>query len=105
MDCDGADPTVATDQTALIQKLLDFLGSRTINKGTKQDGTPNGGTLFLSEGKYLIKGTFVLPKGVTIRGEWEKPVKGQPIKDTILMANYCTLSARYFIRPTSLLRK
>lgn len=87
MDYDGADPTGATDQTALIQRLLDFLGSRTINKGTKQDGTPNGGTLFLPEGKYLIKGTFFLPKGVTIRGEWEKPVKGQPIKGTILVAN------------------
>ena len=27
MDYDGADPTGATDQTALIQRLLDFLGS------------------------------------------------------------------------------
>jgi hypothetical protein len=87
MDYNGADPTGTTDQTALIQKLLDFLGSRTINKGTKADGTPNGGTLFLPEGKYLIAGTLILPKGVTIRGDWEKPVKGQPIKGTILVAN------------------
>ena len=56
MDYAGADPTGTTDQTALIQRLLDFLGSRTINKGTKADGTPNGGTLFLPEGKYLFKG-------------------------------------------------
>ena len=83
----GADPTGNVDQTALIQKLLDFLGSRTINKGVKDDGTPNGGTLFLPEGKYLIKGMLIIPKGVTIRGEWEKPVKGQPIKGTVLVAN------------------
>ncbi|MDR0507682.1 MAG: discoidin domain-containing protein [Dysgonamonadaceae bacterium] len=82
----GADPAGNTDQTALFQRLLDFLGSRTINKGTKEDGTPNGGTLFLPEGKYLINGSLVIPKGVTLRGEWEKPVKGQPVKGTILLA-------------------
>ncbi|MDR1632923.1 MAG: glycoside hydrolase family 55 protein, partial [Dysgonamonadaceae bacterium] len=83
----GADPTGNADQTALFQRLLDFLGSRTVNKGTKDDGTPNGGVLYIPEGKYLLRGTLVLPKGVTIRGEWEKPVKGQPIKGTILVAN------------------
>ncbi|MDR1527500.1 MAG: discoidin domain-containing protein [Dysgonamonadaceae bacterium] len=83
----GADPTGATDQTALFQGLLDFLGSRTNNNGRKNDGTPNGGTLFLPEGKYLISGVLILPKGVTIRGEWEKPVKGQPIKGTIIVAD------------------
>ncbi|MDR2804911.1 MAG: discoidin domain-containing protein, partial [Dysgonamonadaceae bacterium] len=83
----GADPTGNADQTALFQRLLDFLGSRSINKGTKEDGTPNGGTLFLPEGKYLIKGMLVIPKGVTIRGEWEKPVKGQPVRGTIIVSN------------------
>jgi hypothetical protein len=86
MDYDGADPTGIADQTRLFQTLLDSLGSRTVNKGTKADGTPNGGVLYVPEGKYLFKGTLVLPKGVTIRGDWEKPVKGQPIKGTILMA-------------------
>ncbi|MDR2683572.1 MAG: glycoside hydrolase family 55 protein, partial [Dysgonamonadaceae bacterium] len=83
----GADPTGTTDQTVLFQNLLDFLGSRTNNNGRKSDGTPNGGTLFLPEGKYLIKGVLTLPKGVTIRGEWEKPVKGQPIKGTIIVVD------------------
>jgi hypothetical protein len=83
----GADPTGTDDQTALFQRLLDFLGSRSNNHGRKNDGTPNGGTLFLPEGKYLIKGMLTLPKGVTLRGEWEKPVKGQPIKGTILVSN------------------
>jgi hypothetical protein len=81
----GADNTGQTDQTRLFQQLLDSLGDKTINKGTFPDGTPNGGILFVPEGKYLFNGTLRVPKGVTIRGEWEKPVKGQPIKGTILM--------------------
>ena len=81
----GADPTGTTDQTRLFQSLLDSLGSRTINKGTRWDDVPNGGTLFVPEGKYLFTGYLIIPKGVCIRGEWEKPIKGQPIKGTILM--------------------
>jgi hypothetical protein len=81
----GADSTGTTDQTALFQSLLDLLGSRTVNKGTLTDGTPNGGVLYIPEGKYLFKGTLFIPKGVTLRGDWEKPVKGQPVKGTILM--------------------
>lgn len=82
----GADATGTIDQTALFQKLLDALGSRTNNNGRLNDGTPNGGVLYVPEGKYLFKGTLFIPKGVTLRGDWEKPVKGQPIKGTILMA-------------------
>ncbi|MDR2058067.1 MAG: discoidin domain-containing protein [Dysgonamonadaceae bacterium] len=85
----GADPTGTTDQTMLFQSLLDALGSRSRNNGTHPDGTPNGGVLFVPEGKYLFSHTntvsLTIPKGVTIRGEWEKPVKGQAIKGTILM--------------------
>src|SRR5690554_3585188 len=81
----GADPTGNTDQTVLFQKLLDVLGSRSNNYGRLDNGTPNGGVLYIPEGKYLLRGTLFLPKGVTIRGDWEKPVKGQPIKGTILM--------------------
>ncbi|GHT62158.1 hypothetical protein FACS189451_05830 [Bacteroidia bacterium] len=82
----GADPTGSTDQQALFQRLLDFLGSRTRNQGTKADGTPNGGVLYVPEGKYLFLRSLYIPKGVTIRGDWEKPVKGQPVKGTIFMA-------------------
>ncbi len=82
----GADPMGNIDQTALFQRLLDALGSRTNNNGRQDDGTPNGGVLYIPEGRYLIKGTLFIPKGVTLRGDWEKPVKGQPIKGTILMA-------------------
>jgi hypothetical protein len=76
----GADPTGTQDQTLLFQKLLDVLGSRTLNSGQG-----NGGVLYVPEGKYFFKGSLFLPKGVTIRGDWQKPVKGQPIKGTILM--------------------
>ena len=88
----GADPTGATDQTALFQRLLDDLGSRQNGRVNDADGNKiaananrNGGVLFVPEGKYLFTGGLIIPKGVTIRGEWEKPVKGQPIKGTILM--------------------
>jgi len=83
----GADPTGVADQTALFQQLLDSLGSRSINKGTRWNNVPNGGTLYVPEGKYLLRGSLTLPKGVTIRGDWEKPVKGQPVKGTILMSD------------------
>jgi len=86
----GADPTGETDQSALFQRLLDVLGSRGNGRVNDEEGNKigaqanrNGGILFVPEGKYLFDGRLIVPKGVTIRGEWEKPVKGQPIKGTI----------------------
>jgi hypothetical protein len=76
----GADPTGVVDQTALFQRLLDFLGSR-----TNTTGLGNGGILYIPEGKYYFRGRLIIPKGVTVRGDWEKPIKGQPIKGTVLM--------------------
>lgn len=69
-----------TDATQYIQNYLNQLDNCT--------GDPNhgGGVLYLPEGKYKISGTLLIPKGVTLRGDWQKPVKGQPIKGTILMA-------------------
>lgn len=63
-----------TDVTGKLQSLLDALGRL------------GGGTLFLPEGKYVVQGNLVLPKGVTLRGEWAKPIKGQPVQGTVLMA-------------------
>lgn len=63
-----------TDVTSIFQERLDALGQL------------GGGTLFVPQGKYVIKGNLLIPKGITLRGEWEKPVKGQPVKGTILMA-------------------
>lgn len=63
-----------TDVTQKVQAALDQLGSL------------GGGTLFLPEGQYVIKGNLLLPKGITLRGEWKKPTKGQPIAGTVIMA-------------------
>ncbi len=63
-----------TDVTQGFQNLLNQLG----NQG--------GGVLFVPEGKYAIRGNLLIPKGITLRGEWKKPVKGEPIVGTILMA-------------------
>ncbi|HEY9046106.1 MAG TPA: discoidin domain-containing protein, partial [Ohtaekwangia sp.] len=51
-----------------------------------QLGTLGGGTLFVPEGQYVIRGNLLLPKGITLRGEWKKPEKGQQVTGTILMA-------------------
>lgn len=69
-----------TDATAYLQELLNNLD--------KCSGDPNhgGGVLYLPEGMYKVEGTLVIPKGITLRGDWQKPVKGQPIKGTVLMA-------------------
>jgi uncharacterized protein YjdB len=63
-----------TDVTQQFQTLLNDLGAL------------GGGTLFVPEGQYVIKGNLLVPKGITLRGEWKKPVKGQPVVGTVLMA-------------------
>ncbi|WP_302276316.1 glycosyl hydrolase family 28-related protein [Coprobacter fastidiosus] len=75
----GAKGDGITDDTESFQKGLNSL----TNVGPSK---VNGGILFVPAGKYVIKGNLNIPKGVTIRGEWKKPEKGQPIEGTILMA-------------------
>src|ERR1700733_5959517 len=70
----GATGDGVTDVTAIFQARLNALG------------TAGGGTLWVPAGKYLINGNLVIPKGVTLRGDWQQPVSGQPIVGTILMA-------------------
>jgi len=70
----GATGDGTTDATAVFQQLLDSIGRL------------GGGTLYVPEGKYAIRGNLYVPKGVSIRGDWRKPVKGEPIQGTILMA-------------------
>lgn len=83
MDFEGVDNTGTKDMTSLIQKLLRRLEGSTASQG----GVGNGGVLFLPEGRYLVKSKITVPKGVTIRGEWKKPVKGSPIVGTIIVAD------------------
>lgn len=64
-----------TDNTEIFQKLLD------------KTGQLGGGIVYVPSGKYVIKGNLTIPKGVTLRGNWTKPIKGEAIDDgTILMA-------------------
>ncbi len=70
----GATGDGVIDVTSIFQGRIDALGAL------------GGGTLFVPEGKYVIKGNLILRKGVSMRGEWQKPTKGQPITGTILMA-------------------
>jgi hypothetical protein len=70
----GASGDGVTDVTEIFQELLDSLGRL------------GGGTLFVPQGRYVLRGTLIVPKGVTLRGEWSKPIKGEVVKGTILMA-------------------
>jgi len=70
----GATGDGSSDVTSIFQGRLNALASL------------GGGVLFVPEGKYVIRGTLIIPKGITLRGEWRKPVKGQPVVGTILMA-------------------
>jgi hypothetical protein len=46
-----------------------------------------GGTVFVPEGRYVIKGTLQIPTSVTLRGEWAAPTsKSFAVKGTVLMA-------------------
>lgn len=63
-----------TDVTEPLQEALIMVG----NLG--------GGSLFLPAGRYRVSGNLVIPSGVTLRGDWRKPVAGRPIAGTILQA-------------------
>ncbi len=79
----GAVADGETDNTAAFQQGLNKIG----NEG--------GGTLYVPAGKYVIEGKLVVPLGVTLRGDWKKPVKGQAIEGTILMAYHGRGSSDY----------
>jgi hypothetical protein len=70
----GATGDGVTDVTAIFQARLNALGAL------------GGGTLWVPAGKYVISGNLLIPRGVVLRGDWQQPVKGQPIVGTILMA-------------------
>ena len=77
------------DATSYLQNLLNQL-DKASNRGIDMWSNMElvgGGVLYLPAGKYRIDGKLLIPKGVTIRGDWKKPVKGQAIEGTILMTN------------------
>ena len=68
----GVEPNSDADVTNKIQAALSVLG---------RDG---GGTLFLPEGRYIVKGRLSIPKGVTLCGDWQNPEENPEMKGTIL---------------------
>lgn len=80
----GADNTGSTDCSGIIQALLNYLGDR--NDGSTGYYYNNaGGTLYLPAGKYLCKKNLVLPRGVTLRGDWKKPGAGVATTGTVIL--------------------
>lgn len=70
----GATGDGVTDVTSIFQDRLNALGAL------------GGGTLYVPAGRYVLRGNLLIPKGITLRGEWQQPTKGQPINGTLLMA-------------------
>lgn len=61
------------DATVVIQNAIDAVAEA------------GGGTVFLPEGRYLLKGHLLLRNAVTLRGEWRAPDEAGGVAGTILM--------------------
>lgn len=62
-----------TDVTGLLQEALNAL-------------EPDGGTLRLPSGQYLVSGSIRIPVGVTLQGETDSPQHIRPLKGTVILA-------------------
>ncbi len=63
------------DDTECIQKALNLAGKR------------GGGVVYLPVGRYLIKGSLLVPENVTLEGVWRSPFRGDPTKSgSVLLA-------------------
>lgn len=88
----GADPTGQRDCTRLFQTLLDKLaGVGTLSTERGNYANLTGGILYVPAGKYLFTGKLIVPRGVTLRGDWKKPEPGQPVSGTILIVKPATV--------------
>jgi hypothetical protein len=70
----GAKGDGKTDDTAAFQSAMGSVARA------------GGGTVFVPEGRYVLRSNLMIPTGVTLRGDWEKPVPGKPLRGTVLMA-------------------
>ncbi|HQH51246.1 MAG TPA: glycosyl hydrolase family 28-related protein [Candidatus Hydrogenedentes bacterium] len=69
----GPPANAEEDTTAAIQDAIDAVAEA------------GGGTLFLPEGRYLLKGHLLLRNAVTLRGDWQAPDEAGAVAGTILM--------------------
>lgn len=75
------------DVTSLLQNLLNAAGdAASYPSGDAQAYRQCGGVVYLPAGKYRINGKINVPRGTSLRGDWKKPVKGQAIEGTIIVA-------------------
>lgn len=70
----NADNTGKTDASAAIQKMVNDVQLQ------------GGGVAYLPAGRYRIDHGIKLLQSVTLCGEWKKPLPGQPLSGTILLA-------------------
>lgn len=70
----GADRNGSSDCTKAFQSALDAMADH------------GGGTVFVPEGKYVLKGRLEIPDSVILRGEWQSPHEtGGVVRGTVLM--------------------
>lgn len=69
----GAKADGTTDDTAAIQKCMD-------------DAAKTGGRVNVPAGRYLVKGSLLIPPGVTLQGVSESPTWTEPLNGSIILA-------------------
>lgn len=84
----GVDNTGEEDCTSVVQEILDAAGG--VGKGFGNDrnkrgdySNPSGGVVYFPAGTYLFNKKLVIPRGVTIRGDWQAPDGKSAIKGTV----------------------
>lgn len=67
-----------------------------------------GGTLYLPAGEYRLDGTIIIPKGVTICGDWKEPAEeDRSVAGTVLMiygGRGSRGTAQFILQPNSCIR-
>ena len=86
----------------LPREVVPVVGCSVMDFGAKGDGVTDdtqafhlalntmaaagGGSVWVPSGRYVIRGTLVIPLNVVLEGEWEKPAPGRALRGTVLMA-------------------
>ena len=47
-----------------------------------------GGVVYIPAGNYLVSNQIVVPKGITIRGQWNDPSTDTNLPETVIVVNY-----------------